>query len=99
MFGHETLAVYHLAVSIARRLKAREWPRGDGWLRDQAVRASGSVVLNLAEGLARGGDAGRNHLRIAMGSAAETAAVADLLGDEALQRDAAKVGRMLRGLG
>jgi four helix bundle protein len=41
-------------------------------LRDQAVRASRSVVLNLAEGRARGGRAGKNHYRIVLGSAAES---------------------------
>ena len=47
-------------------------------LRDQAVRASRSVVLNIAEGAARGGAAAKNHFRIARGSAAETCAALDL---------------------
>ncbi len=98
LFAHETLDVYQLALSIARRLASRTWPKGQGWLRDQAVRASGSVVLNIAEGRGRAGDAGRNHLRIALGSVAEVAAIADLLADESLRVDARRVGRMLRGM-
>jgi len=48
-------------------------------LRDQALRASQSVVLNLAEGRAREGDARRYHFRVALGSAAETCAALDLV--------------------
>ena len=52
--------------------------RGKASLKEQGCRAADSVVLNIAEGRARGGGAGENHFRIALGSAAEVCAVLDL---------------------
>jgi hypothetical protein len=54
-FDHENLDVYRLALEVAREIAA--WPAPRGWaaLHDQAVRASSSAVLNIAEGRARGG--------------------------------------------
>jgi four helix bundle protein len=78
-FEHENLDVYRLAVEVARWVQQANYPRGFSWLRDEAVRASGSVVLNIAEGKARKGQAGANHFRIAAGSAGETCAALDLL--------------------
>jgi hypothetical protein len=55
----------------------------------------------LAEGRARGGDAGRNHYRIAAGSAAEACACLDLVHTPAaadLQPKLRRIGAMLRGL-
>jgi four helix bundle protein len=78
-----------------------DFPRGFATLEDQAVRAAQSVVMDLAEGKSRGGDAGRNLYRIALGSAAETRAASDLLGSAAAAEQQAKlrrVGAMLRGL-
>ena len=49
----------------------------------------------------RGGDAGRNHYRIAAGSAAEACAALELVGTSealALQPKLRRVGAMLRGL-
>ncbi len=54
-------------------------PRGRASLKDQGCRAADSIVLNIAEGRGRGGGAGKNHFRIALGSAAELSAVLDLL--------------------
>lgn len=74
---------------------------GRAHLRDPLVRAADSVVLNTAEGRARGGDAGRNHYRIAAGSAAEACACLDLVGTAeaaSLQPKLRRVGAMLRGL-
>ena len=78
-----------------------DFPRGFASLKDQALRAAQSVVMNIAEGRGRGGDAGRNHYRIALGSAAETCAALDLLGSAAgaeQQQKLRRVGAMLRRL-
>ncbi len=77
--NHERLDVYRLGVEVARWVATTRFPIGTSSLRDQAVRASQSIVLNIAEGASRRGQAGRNHFRIAMGSAAETSAVLDLV--------------------
>ena len=100
-FDHETLDVYKLALEVARACPALRIPPGRSHLRDQLQRAADSVVLNIAEGRARGGDAGRNHYRIAAGSAAETCAALDLLGSPeaaAEQPKLRRIGAMLRGL-
>ena len=49
-FDHERFDCYRLALSVARWLRNTRFPRGDADLRRQAVRAAGSVVLNIAEG-------------------------------------------------
>jgi four helix bundle protein len=78
-FTHEQLDCYKLAVSIARWAARQVFPVHRKHLRDQLVRAADSVVLNLAEGAGKGpGDSRRNHYRIALGSAAEVAAVIDV---------------------
>ncbi len=100
-FDHERLHVYNLAVDVARSVAAARFPRGEADLRDQAVRASRSVVLNLAEGCARGGAAGKNHFRIARGSAAETCAALDLAsvdGAAEMQVELRRIGAMLTSL-
>ncbi len=100
-FDHERLDVYRLSVDVARAVAAARFPRGEADLRDQAVRASRSVVLNLAEGRARGGRAAKNHYRIALGSAAEVCAALDLATVEdaaALQGQLRRVGAMLSRL-
>jgi len=78
-FDHETLDGYRYALTVARWLRATQWPPGRAHLKDQGLRASESMVLNIAEGRARTGKAGRNQYRIARGSAAETCAVLDLI--------------------
>ena len=99
----EGLDAYRLAVEVARWLAARSWPVGMAHLKDQAMRAAHSLVLNLAEGWTRRGQAGRNQLRIARASAAEMVAVLDLAefpdGQEQqhkLRRIAAMLYRMQR---
>jgi len=78
--AHEGLDVYRVAVGVARWAGAQSFPTSRKHLRDQMVRAADSMVLNIAEGAGRWpGDASRNHFRIAMGSAAEVAAVLDLV--------------------
>ena len=95
---HERLICYRLALKVARWLHATRFPRGATDLRRQAVRAADSVVLNIAEGASRQGDAAKNHFRIALGSAAETCAVLDLVelpDAEERQHDLRRVGAML----
>ena len=65
--------------------------------------SSESVVLNIAEGWARRGRAGRNHMRSAMGSAGEALAVLDLVDfsdasgrQQELRRIAAMLNRLQR---
>ena len=100
-FPHENLDCYRLATEIARWVLGARFPSRCADLTDQAVRASQSVVLNIAEGAARGGPAGKNHFRIALGSAAELTAVLDLVpldGAPERQAELRRVGAMLRGL-
>jgi four helix bundle protein len=101
VFDHERLDAYRLAVEVVRWLASTKFPPGNADLRDQALRASRSIALNIAEGQARGGDAGRNHCRIAAGSAAETCAVLDLVdlpGGPEQQEKLRRIGVMLHGL-
>jgi len=100
-FDHENLDCYRLAVESARWVCKSSWPKGMSELKSQAVRASASVCLNIAEGCARKGRAGINHLRIANGSAAETAAAIDIaFGDRAAgqKEQLRRVSAMLAGL-
>jgi four helix bundle protein len=100
-FDHEMLDVYRLTLEVMRWLNEAEFPRGHGWLREQVLRSCGSVVLNIAEGRSRGGDAGRNHYRVALGSAAETCAALDIAAlpdSPAQQEKLRRVGAMLARL-
>ena len=101
-FDHENFDCYRLAVSVARWLRRARFPRGDADLRRQATRAADSVVLNIAEGTSRKNDAAKNHFRIALGSAAETCAVLDLIdlpGGQDRQTELRRIGAMLAVLG
>jgi len=102
-FDHERLDAYRLAVEIARWCAKQSFPGIRRHLRDQLIRAADSMVLNIAEGggLERGCDGARHHFRIALGSAAEAAAVldlADLPGGGDRQQQLRRVGAMLRRL-
>ena len=81
LLDHERLDVYRVAVELDAEVVriCRRVGRGHGWLRAQAQDASGSVVLNLAEGLGRAGADRAQHLRIARGSALEVDAALMLL--------------------
>ena len=98
-FRHETLDVYRLAVEVARKIRRAQWPRRTAHIRDQAVRGSESMVLNIAEGVARGpGDARKNHHSLAFGSAAETLAaldVVDLPDKDEIDQLLRRIGAML----
>jgi four helix bundle protein len=77
---HEKLDVYRVALEL--RLAALECvPRkGCRALRDQLERASTSVILNIAEGAGRTSSADKKRIyEIAKGSAAECAAILDVL--------------------
>jgi four helix bundle protein len=81
LLDHERMNVYTVAVELDGQVVriCRKLGRGHAWLRDQAQNASGSAVLNVAEGLGReGADRGR-HLRIARGSTLEVDAAMTLL--------------------
>lgn len=77
-FHFEGLDVYKLAVTVARWMRTTHWPADAHHLRGEAIRAADSVVLNIAEGIARGGKSGMNHFRIAKGSAGEAFAALDV---------------------
>ena len=103
-FGHERLDVYRLAVDVARWAARQNFPTPRRHLQDQLLRAVDSMVLNLAEGCGHGPGAaglraaGRHHLRLALGSAAESHAVLDLIalpGGTARQQELRRIGAML----
>lgn len=80
--GHEKLDVYHLAISYV----AWVYEKADGLTgnhrsaRDQWLRASQSIPLNIAEGNGKTADADRRrYFEIARGSAMECAAIQDVL--------------------
>jgi len=102
-FDHERFDVYRVAMEVARWVATAPFPAGNADLRDQALRASRSVVLNIAEGVGRGhGAASRHHLRLALGSAAEASAALDLMsvaGSADQQHKLRRVGAMLRRMG
>ena len=78
--AHETLHVHHSALGVARWAAGQAIPAYRKHLRDQLVRAADSVVLNIAEGAGQDpGESRRHHYRIAAASAAEVAAVLDLI--------------------
>lgn len=96
-FGFEHSDLYRLALSIHRRILKLKVPPGFGDLGSQMRRASGSMVLNSAEGWERGrGKAAQNHFRIARASAAETLACLDILDhqDATIRNDLRRVGAM-----
>ena len=98
-FNHEKLDVYRLSVEAARRIRRAKWPRRTAHIRDQAVRSSESMALNIAEGAGRGpGDARKYHYGLAFGSAAEAQAaldVVDLPDKDAIDQLLRRVGAML----
>ena len=105
MFAHERLDCYNLAVEVARWFQRVSFPRGRSKLREQALNAIDSVVLNIAEGSGRRRTgSGKNHHDIALGSAAECCAVLDLVSSlpeaaeqqQKLRRIAAMLAKMTR---
>ena len=99
-FSLERSDVYQLALRVNRQIASLRFPAGRGHLKNQAIRAADSTVLNIAEGWERGpGDAARNHFRIARGSAGEVFAVVELVdGPEELRQELRRIGAMLTRL-
>jgi four helix bundle protein len=102
LFTHERLDCYRLAVEVNRWFEQAGFPPGRAHLKDQGLRASDSIVCNIAEGCARRGTAaGRNALRIALGEAGECCAVLDLVslpGAGEQQQKLRRIGAMLQRL-
>jgi four helix bundle protein len=79
-FGHEQLDVYRISIryvtwayQVAKSLKGSDRPA-----RDQLLRASQSIPLNIAEGNSKGTNADRRRfVEIARGSALECASIQD----------------------
>jgi four helix bundle protein len=72
--GHRDLEAWQVGMSAVTEtyLVSAEFPRSEMYgLTAQIRRAAISVPSNVAEGQARGGRAGLNHLGIALGSLAE----------------------------
>ena len=94
-FEHERLDCYQLATEVAVWL-GKHLPE-DRDLRQQARRASHSIVLNIAEGCGRKGRSRKHHYSIARGSAAELSAAFDLMPTDtaAQQRKLRRIGMML----
>ncbi|MFH0945232.1 MAG: four helix bundle protein [Planctomycetota bacterium] len=99
MFDHEKLDVYRVSIEfvtwsyrICRGLKGV-----DRHARDQLLRASQSIPLNIADGNGKLPSADRQrYLRTALGSALECAATLDvLLGCNAVEMEDAQVGKGL----
>ncbi len=88
-FQCETLDVYRVAVQFHRSLVPLKHVRGAADLRDQLLRASESIVLNIAEGAGRYGiDDKRRFYRMANGSAMECAGALELLRNRGIFSDA-----------
>jgi len=81
-FGHEKLDVYRLAIRYVAWVyeKASSLDGAHRPARDQWLRASQSIPLNIAEGNGKTAEADRRrYFEIARGSALECAAVQDVL--------------------
>ena len=78
-FAHHQLHVYGEARALLRLV--HQQPLGSAELRNQAHRASTSVVLNIAEAASLSGAARKRHFRIARGSLVETLACYEIAGD------------------
>ena len=86
---------------VARWVASRQFPRGDADLRNQAVRAARSMVLNIAEGCGRHGKSRKYPYSVAAGSAAEVGAVLDLVdfdGGASQQQKLRRVALMLQAM-
>ena len=90
---HERLDAYAVTVELDGAVVsiARKAGRGHAWLADQAMRASASVVLNLAEALGREGADRARALRISRGSALELDAALTLMLHRGACREAERV--------
>ena len=93
-FQCERLDVYRVAVKFHRSIVPLRNVRGAADLRDQLIRASESIVLNIAEGAGRfGADDKRRFYRMANGSAMECAGALELLHNRGIFSDAGHQAR------
>ena len=79
-FEHERLDAYRVAREVLEALTGKRGDfTGHAWLYNQAARAAGSVVLNVAEGASlRSPGAKKRHYGIALGSCGELGAALDV---------------------
>ena len=98
-FDHEKLDVYNLSLEFATwAYKLGKGLSGiDRYARDQLLRASQSIPLNIAEGNGkRPGSDRRRFFEIARGSALECAAILDILmGCDAIDLSTTETGKSL----
>ncbi len=87
---HERLDAFAVAIELDSAVVAiaHKSGRGHAWIADQAMRASASVVLNLAEALGREGADRARALRISRGSALELDAALTLMRHRGACREA-----------
>ena len=80
-FGHEKLDVYQTSIEyVGWAYRLCERMKGQRNARDQLLRASQSIPLNIAEGNGKATEGDRRrYFEIARGSALECAAVQDIL--------------------
>jgi four helix bundle protein len=80
-FGHEKLDVYRAAIEyVGWAYRYCEKLKGHRNAKDQLLRASQSIALNIAEGNGKATNADRRrYFEIARGSALECAAIQDVL--------------------
>jgi four helix bundle protein len=81
VFGHEKLDVYRVAIEYVGMIyRLCERLKGHRNAKDQLIRASQSIPLNIAEGNGKATDGERRrYFEIARGSALECGAVQDVL--------------------
>jgi four helix bundle protein len=93
----ERLDVYRVALEFRQSLGILDTVRNISALRDQIIRASDSIVLNIAEGAGRIARADkRRHYSYALGSAMECgAALALLHANGAIRTEAYEIRRMM----
>ena len=79
-FDHELLVMYQKALQWLHRAKVYvdRIPRGFRKEADELMRASTSIVGNIAEGVGRRGNARANHDQISRGSTGECACCLDV---------------------
>ena len=80
-FGHEKLDVYHSSIEyVGWAYRLCEALKGQRNAKDQLLRASQSIPLNIAEGNGKATEGDRRrYFEIARGSALECAAIQDVL--------------------
>ena len=96
---HEKLDVYQVSLNFASWAYSvcKNLSGIDRHERDQLIRASQSIILNIAEGCGRETSADRIHfLRISAGSARESGAILDILHrSEVIDNNSWKYGKEL----